>query len=107
MKTQYDTAELRAQARDMSIGEIADEHGVSYNAARNVLRRRNLKAMVTGKTFRSEVARMKAPEAVEYLLDCLDTLTRVETFDVIPWGLTRMERRLFSCLADHALLGME
>ena len=101
MRTEFDKSELRAQARDMTIGEIANEHGISYDAARIALQRRGLKARVDGKDYRSEVARMKATEAVEYLLNCLDTLTQVETVDVAPWGLTRMERRLFACLSDH------
>lgn len=102
MRTEFDKSELRAQARDMTIAEIADEHGISYNAARNALQRRGLKAVVAVKDYRSEVARMTESEAVEYLLDCIEALTQVETVDVEPWGLTRTELRVFGCLSSHA-----
>lgn len=88
----------------LTIHEIAQEMGISYDAARFALRRRGLKAKPeTALDHSDRIQRMTQAEAVDYLLGVVDRLLGAKTSpDPLASGwagaLTKSERRVLRCL---------
>lgn len=104
---EYDR-ELAVLVEDgLTIREISEALNVSYDSARNAIRRRGLKAAPeTQNNYRTAIQDMKALDAVEYLLDCIEVLqgTREQETPTDRWGfhVTEKQSRILALLEDRA-----
>lgn len=107
MKDTYDEDELRGYAEaGLSIAEIAEELGVSYNAARMALKSRNISySYAWQQSIRQRAENMPLREAVDFLLECLesgfDALSHSEhEVDNLGIHLPPCERRILIALFE-------
>jgi DNA-binding response OmpR family regulator len=108
MGMNYDEDALRALVEQgASLDDLAGEVGASKDALRHALRRRGLRATHTWtQNIRARVQPMRASDAVNYLLDCLEMLAPAMTTDErhpvddIGPHWTKSERRVLVVLWD-------
>lgn len=104
----YDTDDLRAFVQSgATLADIAAELDTNKGAIRRALGRRDMRATrAECQTLRQRVQTMRAPDAVEFLLDCFEVLAGsmagADDHPVDAWGirLTPTERRMLICLHD-------
>lgn len=95
-------------ASGMTIEQIAEEYGASYDRVRIALSRRGLKALSEhDRTYREIALDMRAPEAVEYLLNVIDMLEDIQPerphpIDELGIHFTKSERRCLVALYDRS-----
>lgn len=86
-----------------TLAQLADDMGISTVAVRNRIHRGTLDVKIKHeceKDYRDHVQDMSQCEAVEYLLNCIDVLTRPCTATPAVDGLTFREARIFHALAN-------
>ena len=103
----WTSVDLAGMARaGLTIGQIAEEFGASYNAVRAALNRRGIARVVEGQqTPRQRIQTMRPREAVAFLLDIVDTLAGAAPLPAHPsdtWGLSKSESRVAKALMDAA-----
>lgn len=110
---QWDAIAKEVVELGLSLTEAADLAGAGYDQTRSAMKRRGITCMPeTGRSIRDKVDRMKAQEAVDYLLGVVGALLEVKALDFsqLPkgvGGLTQQEARVFQTLLSVSPMPME